>query len=440
MNTKFKLLNAARLLLVFGLVCNMGCAKTWKVPKMFSLDNTWPFRDKDAPQEGTPVRMVGTWTDTVMTQPGKKPIRGFGGRIMFYEHEGKKPILVDGQLVVYAFDEDGRDPTDNKPTRRYVFPADQVAMRMSKSDLGASYSFFLPWDDAGGPKTEVSLICRFEPKSGGVVTGEQTRHMLPGPVGVATLGGAKQPPKLPEGVPSKPVKQSLESIRNARLNDHNATQASYEVPVLAGQQFGTPQSPATPEKTMTATTIQLPSNFQLPDAASLNMAAMAAGYQQAGQQLPQQYGANAVQAGASMRPAMATVLGAPLQQQAALGRPYMNQQLPQQMPMRAGAPIMPGPQGMVTGPTGWNNMTAGQLPQPQMQQPMVGQPMVGQPMMGQPMMGQPMVGQPMLPQPNMQQQLTQQQMMQPAMAGQQSWPQMAAQPGALNYPAQGQYR
>ena len=40
-----------------------------------------------------------------MTQPGAKPQRGFGGRIMFYESEDKKPILVDGQLVVYAFDE-----------------------------------------------------------------------------------------------------------------------------------------------------------------------------------------------------------------------------------------------------------------------------------------------------------------------------------------------
>jgi len=76
-----------------------------------------------------------------------------------------------------------------------------------------------------------------------------------------------------------------------------------------------------------------------------------------------------------MRPNMPAAAGMPMQQQAAYGQPYMGmgQQLPQQMPMRAGAPIMPGPQGMVTGPTGWNNMAASQLPQPQVQQPMVGQ-------------------------------------------------------------------
>ncbi len=86
-----------------------GCSNfsEMKPSKVFSLDNTWPFKDKDKPHEGKPVRMVCTWSDTVMTQPGVKPQRGFGGRIMFYESEDKKPILVDGQLVIYAFDETG---------------------------------------------------------------------------------------------------------------------------------------------------------------------------------------------------------------------------------------------------------------------------------------------------------------------------------------------
>src|SRR5215471_323342 len=181
MNTNSKTMKAVGIALVVVLASSPSVAHAWGMPKMFSLDNTWPFRDKDKPQQGVPVRLVGAWTDTVMTQPGQKPQRGFGGRVTFYDKEGKKPILVDGQLVVYTFDEAGRQQTDNKPTRRYVFPGDQMPLHMSKSDMGASYSFWLPWDDVGGPKTEVSLICRFEPKGGGVVTGEQTHHLLPGP-------------------------------------------------------------------------------------------------------------------------------------------------------------------------------------------------------------------------------------------------------------------
>src|SRR5436190_19267984 len=236
MNTISKCMKAIRVALVLALTLSAGSAHAWTTPKIFRLDNTWPFRDKDKPQEGIPVRMVGAWTDTVMSQPGQKSQRGFGGRLMFYDKDGKKPILVDGQLVVYAFDEAGRDPTDNKPTRRYVFPADQIPVHMSKSEIGASYSFWLPWDEAGGPKTEVSLICRFEPKGGAVVTGEQTKHLLAGPeLPAKAMAGANKPPKVPEGVPSKAPRQTLEEIQATRALGHQAQQISYDAPVSGNQ-------------------------------------------------------------------------------------------------------------------------------------------------------------------------------------------------------------
>ncbi len=270
MNTTSKTMKAICFAVAFALVSSAAAAQAWKTPKLFRLDNTWPFRDKDKPQEGTPVRMVGAWTDTVMTQAGQKPLRGFGGRIMFYDKEGKKPILVEGQLVVYAFDEAGRDPTDNKPTRRYVFPADQMPIHMSKSELGASYSFWLPWDEAGGPKTEVSLICRFEPKGGAVVTGEQTKHLLPGPVAVASAG-SKKPPNVPEGVPSKPPRQTLEDMQAKRNAEQQARLTSFEAPAAGAQQGAVAnaslQMGATPERHLTAATIPLPQSYQLPDAA-----------------------------------------------------------------------------------------------------------------------------------------------------------------------------
>src|SRR3954469_370824 len=215
MNTKSMSFKAISFAVVFALVSSAGSAQAWTMPKMFRLDNTWPFRDKDKPQQGIPVRIVGAWTDTVMSQAGQKLQRGFGGRLMFYDKEGKKPILVEGQLVVYAFDESGREQTDNKPTRRYVFPADQMPRHMSMSELGASYSFWLPWDDAGGPRATISLISRFEPKGGAVVTSEQTQQKLPGTTPIASAqSGPHQPPKAPEGVSVKPSRLTLEGIQS----------------------------------------------------------------------------------------------------------------------------------------------------------------------------------------------------------------------------------
>ncbi len=267
-----KIRTVSLMVLVAALTGSVGCAKmTWKPSKIFSLDSTWPFRDKDKPREGTPNRMVCTWTDTVMSQPGKPSQRGFGGRVLFYEAEEKNPIIVDGQLVVYAFDETDREPTDNKPTRRYVFPPEQVPLHMSKNEIGASYSFFLPWDEAGGPRTDVSLICRFEPKGGAVISSEQTRQVLPGKL---VLNGKKEPLKVPEGVPSKPALPTLQSVQ-AKRNEARTTQlASYETPAA-----GSPAEAIAgnvvqgayeiPERRMSATTINLPGNYQIPTAAQL---------------------------------------------------------------------------------------------------------------------------------------------------------------------------
>jgi hypothetical protein len=259
------LTGAAALFSVGG--CSVPKASDFKPSKLFSLGD-----DDDEPEKGIPLRMECTWTDTVLTKAGEKSQRGFGGRLMFYGKKEGKPILVEGQLVVYAFDEMNRAITDNKPTRRYVFPADQIALRMSKSEIGASYSFWLPWDEVGGPQTEVSLVCRFEPKGGGVITSEQTRHRLPGTMTNAppamTVDGRPLPPKLPEGVPSRPAQPTLESIQQARVHDPNLQLAGYAAPAMNQAAAITAGSANTavhldPQQQMTTTTIPLPQNYRL---------------------------------------------------------------------------------------------------------------------------------------------------------------------------------
>jgi hypothetical protein len=261
---------------IVALMASSGCrapkASDLKPSKLFSMNSSWPWGDGDEPQKGTPVRVVGTWTDTVLTQPGQKPQRGFGGRLVFYGRDEKKPILVDGQLVVYAFDETGRDATDTRPTRRYVFPADQVLLHMSTSEIGATYSFWLPWDEAGGPRTEVSLICRFEPNGGAVITSEQTRHLLPGALTPHSATVAGQPPRLPEGIPSRPARPTLESLRNQQRSSGGPQLANYES--AAGLDAGVNQAKVetmsmVPERRMSVTSIALPDSYNL-RAAALN--------------------------------------------------------------------------------------------------------------------------------------------------------------------------
>lgn len=427
-------------LFVAALAGNVGCTKltTWKPSKMFSLDNTWPFRDKDAPQEGMPTRVAGTWTDTVLSQPGKKPQRGFGGRLVFYEEDEKKPILVDGQLVVYAFDETGREATDNKPTRRYVFPADQVPLHMSKNELGASYSFFLPWDDAGGPKTEVSLVCRFEPKDGAVVTSEQTRHMLPGSVAPAQIAGTKQPPKLPEGVPAKPVVPTLQSMQKNRAEERRAQQASYESVAPSdpqGSDVNATTAVDAPARRMSATTINLPGSFQMPNAA-------AAAATQPAVHAPQQYVTNQSQlqqmpaAAVQQLPVTRPFAGAqPLVSSSGLSAPVAYGQpanvagygMPApQLPINSQAMTLPPTQNMMQAPASYSTSSTAQT-QPTQQQAQQ----------------QAALQLQLLQQQMMQQQALQQRMIQPQSppqpAASQQMPTQAGATANVSYPVAGQY-
>jgi hypothetical protein len=160
-------------LLAVVLTVLTGCT-SWKLPK----PDVWPLNIDDQP--GKPDRVVAVWADTVMYHTGQPPVRGFGGRLMFYEGKKEQPIKVEGNLVIYAFDESNRDPNNARPDRKYVFTAEQMSVHYSKSTIGHSYSFWIPWDEVGGIQREISLVPRFEPKKGSVAVGQLSRVMLPG--------------------------------------------------------------------------------------------------------------------------------------------------------------------------------------------------------------------------------------------------------------------
>lgn len=194
--------------------------------------------DKDEPRSGEPERVVATWVDSVRQQPGKPAERGFGGRIYFYDR-GPDPITIDGRLVVYAFDEDGRDPTDHKPTRRYVFPPAQVVQHMSASEIGPSYSVWLPWGAADGVATHVSLIARFEPtQGGGLVVSDQAKQWLPGQ-GVSSPDADRQ--MLADTKPASGVRQAAFNERPSKASTRPHAASADE-----------------PKRRMSTTTISLP--------------------------------------------------------------------------------------------------------------------------------------------------------------------------------------
>lgn len=161
---------SGRFVCLFLLLATVGCSK-------FDLRENIPWKpSSDEPR--IPGRITALWTHTILEQPGRRGIRGFGGRMMFHDREGEKPVIVEGDLVVYAFDD--TDGPMSHPEKKFVFTSTDLSSHHSVSRLGHSYSFWLPWDEVGGPPRKISLVVRFSPKGAGSVMSESTHVMLPG--------------------------------------------------------------------------------------------------------------------------------------------------------------------------------------------------------------------------------------------------------------------
>jgi len=166
--------------LVISAGCSAGKPASWKFAKIWDVRRAVGMQTDELAPPQTPTRLVSTWEDTVLTKQGQKPQRGFGGRLVFFNRDSAEALRVDGQLIVYAFDEADAEFKNTQPTRRYVFPREQFVRHESPSQVGPAYSVWLPWSELGGEPKNISLIARFEPYQGTLIVGEQTKHLLPG--------------------------------------------------------------------------------------------------------------------------------------------------------------------------------------------------------------------------------------------------------------------
>ena len=219
------------LLLLTWLVLATGCSQ-------FNMSRRIPWRADTSDDPRQANKILATWTDAVSHNTTRPPQRGFGGRLMFFEAKSDKPVKVEGDLVVYAFEEEGRGPSNTKPDRKYVFPAETLESLYSKSKIGHSYSVWLPWDEVGGPQKEIGLIARLVPKEGSPLVSPQSKIMLP---------GTKSPPRDQYTAPAnqnRPIIAHQEGVQAV----------AYDQAVGAAMQSG-------PAGSMKTTTINIQPNF-----------------------------------------------------------------------------------------------------------------------------------------------------------------------------------
>jgi hypothetical protein len=247
-----------RLFLCLSCVC-CACATTSpaSAAEGWSLTSGWNKVFNPKPKEvkkqdfQVPTRVVALWSPAMYSAPGKPPTRGFGGRLYFYNQKDQ-PIPIDGQLVVYGYNDSLQKQDGKQADRKFVFTSAQLSSHFSPAELGASYSIWIPWDGVGGPQLEISLLPVFTSSSGQVVMGEQSRNLLPGaatpPSNAHAEQSTVQPIIIDHRVAPASFSSSPEDLGTGRFSPQSA----------AGEQsFYTHATPIQPQENIRTTSIQL---------------------------------------------------------------------------------------------------------------------------------------------------------------------------------------
>ena len=169
----------------FALLCCLtlfgsGCSVFGNKPKS-AADQSWSISKLWQKDYQKPNTISVIWSPDVLTLTGKPPTRGFGGRVFFY-NDRTQAIPVEGDLIVHGYRGDPMlgESEQVKADKTFRFTAEQLTGHFSPSELGASYSVWIPWDAADGLRQEITLIPTFKGLDGLIVQGAPAKLFLPG--------------------------------------------------------------------------------------------------------------------------------------------------------------------------------------------------------------------------------------------------------------------
>lgn len=166
--TPARCLIACSLLFIFS-----GCAGSnllnWKREKVPTADEKNPAVD-----------ILCLWQPAEGSGVDGLPTRGVAGQILFFTGRDASPVVVNGDVRIYMFDDQGSPEEQAKPIRQFDFVGKAWNKHARSTTFGPAYQVFLPYARDGLHKVHCSLRVRLEPKDGRPVYSKMEGVTLPG--------------------------------------------------------------------------------------------------------------------------------------------------------------------------------------------------------------------------------------------------------------------
>ena len=144
-----------------------------------------PWTRKDftiADQNNPAVKMLCAWKTVEGTGLDGMPTRGFAGQILFFNRLDAEPVVVEGDVRIYLFDDVGPPSEQAKPIRQFDFKGQAWNIHAMQTTLGPSYNIFIPYTRDNNPYlTNCVLRVRLIPEKGPTIYSNVATVPLPGP-------------------------------------------------------------------------------------------------------------------------------------------------------------------------------------------------------------------------------------------------------------------
>jgi hypothetical protein len=188
----------------------MGCLAGCSTTSLF----TWNMDGYVHSGPKNPVtEVVSVWQPGEGTDGDGKMARGFVGQLYFFTGKNPAPVVVDGAVRVYLFDDQGAPEEQVKPIHQFDFTPEAWNTHMGKGKLGPTYSAFIPYTRKGFHEARCALRVKFTPRQGTPYFSEMVHIALPGSKSkaIAQKKMEEQFPVVQASAKFSPASQSADS-------------------------------------------------------------------------------------------------------------------------------------------------------------------------------------------------------------------------------------
>lgn len=177
-----------------------------------------------ATPENPAVHILAIWEPSEGRGLDGLPTKGFAGQLLFITRRSNSPVVVDGSVRVYVFDDVGTVEEQGRPIHQFDFSPEAWNVHVQNTTLGPSYHVFIPYTRENNPyQTKCALRVRMVSSAGEPIYSDLVEVTLPGKKR-ADYELAKSQTPAKSHTPAKPQGQS--SVADAILAEYEQLKAA----------------------------------------------------------------------------------------------------------------------------------------------------------------------------------------------------------------------